>query len=116
MPSNIRSTCGQDMMWQVFAVKTASASTFGNGLSTSSSMGFATHLRMSARFSARSLACQARCGSSGAKYAACWPVPEPISSTDLLLEKTRFRTARIGARLRSLGSEKGFMADAGARS
>ena len=39
MPANIRSTCGQDMMWQVFAEKTASASTAGHSRSTSSSIG-----------------------------------------------------------------------------
>jgi hypothetical protein len=63
----MRSTCGQDMMWQVFAVNTASASVAGHSPSTSSSIGVAPHSRMPGRFAATSLACQTRCGSSGAK-------------------------------------------------
>jgi len=107
IPASMRSTCGQDMMCAVFAENAASASTTGQGLSTSSSIGSTPHIRMPGRCSATSLACHARCGRAAEKQAACWPVPEPISSTVRLLDNTRLKTARIGSRLRSQASENG---------
>src|SRR3954471_9433917 len=107
------------MMCEVLALNTASAGTFGKGCSTSSSSGSSRrgvcassrHRRTLGRFSATSLGCHERCASAGAKYAACWPVPEPISSTWRRSANTRFRTARIGARLRSQASENCFIAE-----
>ena len=103
-------------MWQVLAEKTASAAMSGHGRSTSSSSGLrrfaafasATHSPIPARCSATSLGCHTRCGSAGAKPAACCPVPEPISRTRLRSAKILFSAARIGSRLRSQASEYGF--------
>ena len=56
--------------------------------------------------SSRSLGRQVIPGKRGAKWAACRPVPEPISSTRPSPGSTRFSTSRIGPLLRSHASEK----------
>ena len=61
----------------------------------------AAQARMLGKFSGKSDGCQMSRGKCAAKYAACWPVPLPISSTKPERGKTSFSTARIGSLLRS---------------
>src|SRR3989344_7224396 len=60
-----------------------------------------TQARILGKFDERSVGCQISCGNCAAKYAACCPVPLPISSTVPERGKTSFSTAKIGSLLRS---------------
>src|SRR3989338_8252250 len=67
-----------------------------------------TQARILGKFSDKSVGCQISCGNCAAKYAACWPVPLPISSTKPERGKTSFSTAKIGSLLRSQDGEDCF--------
>ena len=68
----------------------------------------AAQARMLGKFEERSVGCQMSRGKWAAKYAACWPVPLPISSTNPERGKTSFSTAKIGSLLRSHDGEDCF--------
>src|SRR3989344_1814770 len=86
----------------------ASAFVPDNALPPASMQSSTAHARMLGKFSGKSVGCQVSCGKCAAKYAACCPVPLPISSTKPERGKTSFSTARIGSLLRSHDGEDCF--------